>query len=165
MWVPLKTYVVTVTPGRETMLRKGKNRLRDKISESLMRMLSGISAAIFDLMSKLSRSCPPTSCLPTAPDPLASHSASTAVFLSWISWDPVCSISLKARSRARERRVGYKKMGQFCFHPTPFQIRGNAYDEAEDWEEELESKNRRARGGERQNRADGPVNVIILLRR
>ena len=157
------TYIITASPSRRTTLQKGKEKgSRDKISESLMRMLSGISEAILDLMSKLSRSCPPTSCFPTVPDPSESHSAITADFLFWISWDPVCWISLKPRSRTRLREVCYKEGGSIIlFLPTE----RNAYDVAEKWEEELDSKERIRRGGERQNRADGPVNIILLLSR
>lgn len=135
---------------------------RDKISESLMRIFSGISAAIFALMSKLSRSCPPTSCLPTTPDPLTSQSARTADFPSWISWDPLCLISLKARPRARERRVGCKKVGNSVSFPSLL-IEGNAYDAAEHREDELNGKERTRRGGVHQNGPDGLVETARLF--
>jgi hypothetical protein len=49
---------------QKTERRKRKGHSRDKISESPIRMLSGISAAIFELISKLSRSWPCTAAHP-----------------------------------------------------------------------------------------------------
>jgi len=113
------TLSASVVFEQKTERRKRKGHSRDKISESPIRMLSGISAAIFDLISRLSRSWPCTSCFPTgteAPDPSVLRSARTAIFLFCISSDPMRRTLSKARSRARERRVGYKKRMPIPFY-------------------------------------------------
>jgi hypothetical protein len=51
-----RMHMITREFEQRTEHGQGKRRARDKISESLIRMVSGISEAIFDLMSKLRRS-------------------------------------------------------------------------------------------------------------
>lgn len=106
-----RTYIIIRLSG--SFEREEKWDLRDKISESLIRMLSGISEAIFDLISKLRRSWPCTSCFPMAPDPSRLRSAMTVLFLFSISSDPMRRIFSNSRPRTRERRVGCRRAMPF----------------------------------------------------
>ena len=104
MWVPLQ-HIVDGSDKGFGQFEQGE-RSRDRISESVMRIFSGMSAATFDLTSRLRRSCPCTSCFSTTPDSFVLRSASTAAFLSSISRVPMRCMSWTARSRPRERAVG-----------------------------------------------------------